>query len=99
MAQSTLSSVTPRHAVEGGRLILRGAGFSVDPAPAVTLGATPAHVFFASASRLVVEVPADLPGGALDVRVAGASSDGYDASCNSLSGVGDMGAGANIGGR
>ena len=72
MSQATLSTVTPRHAVEGGRLVLRGHGFGVDPSPTVTLGATPAHVVFASSSRLVVEVPPDLPGGALPVRVAGA---------------------------
>jgi sugar lactone lactonase YvrE len=73
MSQATLGTVTPRHAVEGGRLVLRGRGFTVDPPPVVTLGSTPAHVVFASSSRLVVEVPVDLPGGALPVRVDGAA--------------------------
>ena len=70
-----LHSVSPRRAVDGGRLVLRGQGFPVVDLPAVSLGDAPVHVAFASATRLVVTVPDGLEGGATPVRVAGASGD------------------------
>ena len=70
-----LSSVTPLYAIDGGRLVLRGQGFSVDDPPAVFLGDAPVHVVFASATRLVVTVPDGLEGGASPARVAGAPGD------------------------
>jgi sugar lactone lactonase YvrE len=72
---SQLYSVSPRHAVEGGRLVLRGEGFPIDDPPVVLLGDVQVRVVFASAVRLVVMVPGGLEGGATPVRVAGVSGE------------------------
>jgi hypothetical protein len=55
-------------AVEGGRVTLRGSGFSVEQAR-VLLGDTPARLAFSSGTRLVVAIPPDLEGGQVPVRV------------------------------
>ncbi|MEQ1758756.1 MAG: IPT/TIG domain-containing protein [Vicinamibacterales bacterium] len=69
---SVITSVTPARAVAGGRVTIRGRGFSVDPLPQVLLGTTPARVAFASPDRIVAIVPPDCPGGHQLVQVAGA---------------------------
>ena len=56
-------------AVEGGRVTLRGSGFSLDN-PSVLLGDAPARLAFTSATRLVISIPADLDGGEVPVRLA-----------------------------
>ena len=67
MARPTISSVTPLRAVEGGRVALTGTGFPVDTIPEVTVGGQHALVAFASSSRIVVTMPADVePGPAPD---------------------------------
>jgi sugar lactone lactonase YvrE len=65
----TISSVTPLRAVEGGRITLRGSGFPVDSIPDVAIGGQRALVAFASSSRIVVAVPADIEPGAAPIRI------------------------------
>ena len=69
MARPTIASVTPLRAVEGGRITLRGAGFPVDTIPEVTVGGQRALVAFASSTRLVVTVPADVEPGPAPIRI------------------------------
>ncbi len=65
-----LSGVRPLWAVDGGRLVLEGDGFSVDPVrPHVRVGAEPARLAQASSTALTVIVPAGLEGGKTAVRV------------------------------
>ena len=65
-----LSGVRPVWAVESGRLVLEGEGFTVDPElPHVRVGAEPARLSQASATALTVIVPAGLEGGTTAVRV------------------------------
>lgn len=56
-------------------MVLHGSGFPVDALPAVTIGAQPARVLFASSSRLVIAVPPDVEPGPVAVRVDGVTSD------------------------
>jgi sugar lactone lactonase YvrE len=69
MSTPRIASVHPLKAVEGGRLVLRGTGFPVDDAVAVTVGGQEARVVFASSTRLAVSVPADLEGGTAPIRL------------------------------
>ncbi|MEQ1869927.1 MAG: gluconolaconase [Vicinamibacterales bacterium] len=59
MSQSTLLSVHPRLAVEGGRISLHGSGFRVEQSslPKVSIDGRAARVVFASPARLDVLVP------------------------------------------
>jgi sugar lactone lactonase YvrE len=66
-----LTSIHPRRAVGGGRLVLHGHDFRVEDGAAVTIGGARAHVVFSSPRRIVVTVPPDLDGGAAPVRVDG----------------------------
>jgi sugar lactone lactonase YvrE len=65
---STISSIAPVRAVEGGRVTLNGSGFSVEQ-PEVLLGDAPARLAFRSPSRLVITIPADLEGGITPIRI------------------------------
>ena len=67
---STISSVLPLRAVEGGRVTITGSGFPVDPPPMVSIGDVAARLAFASSTRLVTQVPVDLDGGRAPVRVS-----------------------------
>jgi sugar lactone lactonase YvrE len=69
MARPTISSVTPLRSVEGGRITLRGSTFPVDTIPEVTVGGRRALVSFASSSRIVLTVPADLEPGPAPIRI------------------------------
>src|SRR5687767_15940597 len=69
MARPTISSVTPLRAVEGGRITLRGSGFPLDSIPEVTIGGQRALVSFASSSRIVVTMPADVEPGPAPIRI------------------------------
>jgi sugar lactone lactonase YvrE len=73
---AAIISVTPPHAVAGGRVTLRGHGFPVDPLPEVTIGGAAARVAFASSSRVVVMVPPDCESGTQSVQMAGIASEG-----------------------
>jgi sugar lactone lactonase YvrE len=69
LARPTIASVTPLRAVEGGRITLKGSGFPIDTIPEVTVGGQRALVAFASSSRIVVDVPADVEAGPSPIRI------------------------------
>lgn len=76
--KTSLMSVHPRYAIEGGRVSILGAGFQValPSLPQVRIGDRPARVVFASPARLDVRVPDGLvEGGAVPVRVDGSASE------------------------
>jgi IPT/TIG domain len=66
-----ITSVHPLRAVEGGRITILGSDFSVDDVTTVQIGDTAARVAFASSSRLMVIIPADLEGGRAAMKVPG----------------------------
>jgi sugar lactone lactonase YvrE len=72
-----VTAVRPHCAIEGGRITIEGAGFSVDEPllPEVRIGDALARVVFASASRLVALVPPGLEGGRATVRIAGVAGE------------------------
>jgi sugar lactone lactonase YvrE len=69
-----VTAIRPAKAIEGGRIVLEGARFSVDSPrlPEVQIGGAPARLVYASSSSLAVIVPAGLEGGPAPVRVEGA---------------------------
>lgn len=68
---STITGVHPLWAVEGGRVVISGDGFDVDPAlPEVKLGGVPARLQQASPHALTVIVPPGLEGGRTPVRIS-----------------------------
>jgi sugar lactone lactonase YvrE len=69
MPRPAISSVTPLRAVDGGRVTLSGSGFPVDAIPEVTVGGQRALVSFASGSRIVVTIPADVEPGLAPIRI------------------------------
>jgi sugar lactone lactonase YvrE len=73
MPQSSLTSVDPSLAVEGGRVSIRGRGFAVDgpSLPRVSVGDQAARVVFASPTRLDILVPAVRADAPVPVRVDG----------------------------
>ena len=72
MPSPTTSSITPSHAIAGGRITLHGSGFTVGPTiPAVHVGSSPTRVVFASPNELGLIV-SSADSGLLPVRVDGA---------------------------
>ena len=69
---STITSVQPLRAVEGGRVTIHGTSFPVDDLLTITIGEAAARVAFASSSRLVVAIPKELEGGRAPIKVPGA---------------------------
>lgn len=69
--QPTITSIEPLRAVEGGRVVLHGSGFSVDQLPRITFAGVPARIAFASSRRVIAIVPPDLEGGATPIRLDG----------------------------
>ena len=70
-----ITAIHPQLAIEGGRVIIEGAGFVVDePAlPEVWIGPAQARLVHASSSRLTALVPAGLGAGRAGVRVGSAA--------------------------
>jgi len=70
---SSITSVYPHRAIEGGRITIEGEGFTTDGPylPEVHVGDARARVVYASATRIAVIVPPGLDSGAVTVRVAG----------------------------
>jgi sugar lactone lactonase YvrE len=68
---SPVTSVHPLKAAEGGRVAIEGSRLPVDPIPLVTIGDVPARVVFASPTRIVIQVPADIEPGLSAIRVEG----------------------------
>ena len=67
---SRISAVRPLWAVEGGRIVITGSDFVVDPVlPRVVIGGVPARLATASSSELTLIVPPGLDGGHTPVRV------------------------------
>jgi sugar lactone lactonase YvrE len=68
-----VTAVRPTRAIEGGRIVIEGAGFPVDGPglPHVQIGGTAARVIHASPSSLRVIVPSGLDGGSTPIRVEG----------------------------
>ena len=66
-----ITSIQPLKAAEGGRIALVGTGLPVDPLPVVTIGDAAARVVFASPTRIVIQVPADLEPGRTAIRLEG----------------------------
>ena len=65
-----ISAVRPLWAVEGGRVVIEGTGFGVDPVlPRVLIGGVPARLASASPTQLAAIVPAGLNGGHTPVRL------------------------------
>lgn len=67
---SRISGVRPLWAVEGGRVTIEGAGFTVDPVlPHVLIGGSPARLASASPTELTAIVPSGLDGGHTAIRL------------------------------
>jgi sugar lactone lactonase YvrE len=68
-----VTAVRPSRAIEGGRIVIEGADFSVDGPrlPEVHIGGAVARVVHASSSSLAVIVPSGLDGGAAGIRIEG----------------------------
>ena len=67
---SRISAVRPLWAVEGGRVVIEGTGFEVDPVlPRVLVGGIPARLATASSTQLAAIVPPGLDGGHTPVRL------------------------------
>ena len=50
-------------------MAVEGSGFATDGVPAVTVGSQPSRALFASSTKIVVGIPADLDGGPTPVRI------------------------------
>ena len=70
-AVPTITKIEPLRAVEGGRVVIHGSGLPVDRLGPVTIGGVEARVSFASSSRVVITVPADVEGPQTPVRLGG----------------------------
>jgi sugar lactone lactonase YvrE len=65
-----MSAVRPLWAVEGGRVVIEGTGFEVDPIlPRVLVGGVAARLASASSTELAAIVPSGLDGGHTPVRL------------------------------
>ena len=69
MSRPTISSVTPLRAVEGGRVAVQGDAFPTENLPSITVGDQPSRALFASSTKIVIAIPADLDGGRTPVRI------------------------------
>lgn len=73
MARADIHRILPAAVTPGGRLEVAGSGFDVQAGrvPVVTLGGQPARVRRASSRAMVVEVPAEVPGGEQPLAIEG----------------------------
>lgn len=73
MPRAEIQRIEPRAVVPGGRLVVSGQGFEIQPGrvPLVLLGGQQARVVRASSRVVTVEVPADTPGGMQALTIAG----------------------------
>lgn len=73
MARAEIHRIEPRAVLPGGRLVVSGQGFDVQPGrvPQVLLGSVRARVLRASSRAVVVDVPADTPGGSQPLAIEG----------------------------
>jgi len=66
---ATITSVIPDRVVEGGRVALAGSDLLTEVVPSVVVGREPARTVFASASKIVINLPPDIEGGRTPVRM------------------------------
>jgi sugar lactone lactonase YvrE len=73
VARADVQRIDPRAVLPGGRIVLSGSGFDVRPGslPGVEVGGVAARVVRGSSRQLVIEVPADVPGGRQPLAVEG----------------------------
>jgi sugar lactone lactonase YvrE len=71
--RADVQRIDPRAVLPGGRIMLSGSGFDVRPGvlPQVEVGGAAARVVRGSSRQLVIEVPADTPGGRQPLAVEG----------------------------
>lgn len=69
MPDARITRVAPLRAVDGGTLLVEGEHLPYDPPPRVTISDTEAHVASASPRHLRIQVPAELDGGQVPLRV------------------------------
>src|SRR4051794_5082238 len=81
MSSSRIDAVHPHRAIEGGRIDLDGAGFSIDLSalPEVRIGDLPARLVYGSSSRIGAIVPAGVEGGRAPVTIGPSGGDKADA--------------------
>ena len=66
---ATITSVVPARVVEGGRVALKGSDLPTEVIPSVVVGEEPARTLFASSTKIVIDVPAEVEGGRTPVRI------------------------------
>ena len=66
---ATITSVIPARVVEGGRVALAGSDLLTEVVPSVVVGREPARTVFASATKIVINLPPDIEGGRTPVRI------------------------------
>ncbi len=73
MPRAEIQRIEPRAVIPGGRLVVSGQGFDVQPGrvPQVLLGGQRARVVRASSRVVVVDVPAETPGGQQPLAIEG----------------------------
>ncbi len=73
MSAPRIDRVVPAHAIEGGRVTIRGSNFPIDgpSVPEVRVGDSPARVVCAASTRLDILVPAGVKAGRSPVQVNG----------------------------
>lgn len=73
MPRAQIDRIEPTAVIPGGHLVVSGSGFQVRPGtvPHVALGGVHARVLRVSSRVVVVDVPADAPGGQQAVSIAG----------------------------
>lgn len=70
---SRITAVTPLWAVEGGRVMIAGSGFTLEPAPPeIRFGGIPGKIAHASRQSMTAIVPAGLDGGHTPIRIESA---------------------------
>ena len=70
VSSGRITAVRPLWAIEGGRVVVEGAGFPIDPRlPNVRMGAQPARLARASPTALTLIIPSGLEGGSTAIRV------------------------------
>jgi sugar lactone lactonase YvrE len=66
---ATITAVVPERVVEGGRVAIAGSDLLNEVVPSVVVGHEPARTVFASATKIVINLPPDIEGGRTPVRI------------------------------
>jgi sugar lactone lactonase YvrE len=65
----TITSLVPTRVVEGGRVALTGSDLPTEVVPSVVVGQEPARTLFASSTKIVINLPPEIEGGRIPVRI------------------------------